>query len=181
MVDGEGRHGWGGNDGWGSVGGLGNDWGSVGDWSGEDWGGHGGVVDRARVGGSDWGGVGDWGSIGSDWGGVGSDWGGVGGLGDNWGSIGGNSWDDWSETVDGGGGGWLRGIGAGLVGGDGGSVTESISDVVDSSDSAVSIAETVRAGHHTWTALFLSEGATGGVVFVVGEGVVAVTLQRKEQ
>ena len=40
------------------------------------------------------------------------------------------------------------------------------------------ITETIRARLVARTALFLAEGATGGVVFVVAKGIVAVALQR---
>jgi len=148
------------------------------------------VLDGGRVRGewggvgSDWGsgvglGVDSWGSVGGDWGGDG--WGSVGWSGvDSWGGVGGDGWENWSVTVEGGGSGWLVGIGAWLVGRDRGSVAESVSDVVDGSDSAIVVSETVRAGDGAVGALLLSEGTTGSVVFVVGEGVVTVTLKNRQ-
>ena len=53
---------------------------------------------------------------------------------------------------------------------------KSIGNVVDHSHSTISISETVGANLHSGAALLLAEGAASGVVFVVAELVVAVTV-----
>ena len=140
------------------------------------------MVDGGRVGG-EWSscniGLGNWGSVSwaiGEWGG-GNHWSSV--LGQNWSSN--NGWNGSNGTVDGGGSWGLVWVNTGLVGGDGGTESEGIGDVVHSSDSAIGITETVGTNLHTWTALLLSEGAASGVVFVVTEGVVAKTLYKHNQ
>ena len=122
---------------------------------------------------------GNWSAIGGNWGTISSNWGSVGGLGDHWGSD--NSWDSSDHTVDRGGGWGLEWVNTGLVGGNGSTEAKSIGNVVHSSDSAIGITETVRTDLHTWTALFLSESAASGVVFVVAKGVVAKALEVEEK
>jgi len=158
---------WSSNGNWGSQ-----HWGGVG--LGDHWGGDRGVLDGSGVRSSNWSGNGHWGGVGSDsWGS--QKWGGVG-LGDHWSSDGNWSGEDWAG--DGSGGWGLGGINAWLVGRDGGSVSEGIGNVVHSSHSAIGISETIGTNLHSWTSLFLSEGTTGSVVFVVAEGVVAQTILR---
>lgn len=79
------------------------------------------------------------------------------------------------------GGGWVLGLDAWFVGLDVGTETEVIGDVVDDSETTVSVSETVRADLvAVAVALFTSEGAAGGVVLIVTESVVTQVVLRSE-
>ena len=97
-----------------------------------------------------------------------------------------DTYDNWSDggsddcgLVDGDGS-WVLWLDSGFVGLDVGSVSKGISDVVDSSDSAIGISESIGTNNLSKSvSSFSSEGTTGSVVFVVSESVVAQVLWRK--
>ena len=94
-----------------------------------------------------------------------------------------DTYDNWSDggsddcgLVDGDGS-WVLWLDSGFVGLDVGSVSKGISDVVDSSDSAIGISQTVGSNNLAKSvSSFTSEGTTSGMVFIVTEGVVSNVL-----
>lgn len=95
---------------------------------------------------------------------------------DNWSSNGDWGSSDDSGWWDAGGCSGLRG-GTWFVGWDGGTETESISDVVDNSLSSINNTKWVRSNNLTESvSRFTSWWTTGGMVFIVSESVVSKTI-----
>ena len=70
----------------------------------------------------------------------------------------------------------LLNIGTWFVGRNGCSVSKSIGNIVNNTHTTIMITKTIRAGDVTWTSLFFTEGTTGGVIFIITESIVAITL-----
>lgn len=140
-------------------------------------------VDGVRASDGSMDGMANWSSISANWSSISSNGSSIGGHGSDGGSIGGN-WGGMHKrcgTVEGGGGSRLSGVHTGLVGGDGGTVSKSIGNIVHSSHTSIGITQTVGADLHAWSALLLSEGAASCVVFVVTESIVTQTLETKRE